>query len=354
MGKSKTTQKTVQDQTQTAAPPSWTAPGLIDAASMVTQGLQQIPTTHYSGPMVATMDPAALQNIMSAWNATAANAGGLAATMQGRVGDLANPYAYQTQLPDTSYSLAPRQELDNVIAASIDPVRRQLMEQILPSMTSSALASGAYSGDRAMSVLPGQALQQFGETAGDIAARLGYEDYQNYENRRLQAYGMQTQAAQGNYALEDARHELDLRQLSMLPDYVNAILHTQGAQGDLLSMAAQLEQAQRQAAIQDAVGRDQYASQAPFMGLDTASQLLAMLSGRYGTTDMHGNSTTTTTQSQPIGMQLLQGALGVGSMIAGMPGGLGALGIGGGAAAAASPAAGAASLFKFDPNRPFG
>jgi hypothetical protein len=269
--------------------------------------------------------------------------------MQSQLPQLATPYSYSTQLPDTSYSLAPKQDLNGAIAAAIDPVKRQLMEQILPGMTSSALDAGAYSGDRAMKVLPGQALQQFGDTAGNIAAQLGYEDYQNYENRRLAAYQAQTAAAQQNYGLEDARHALDLQQVSMLPDYVNSILHTQGAQGDLLSMAAQLEQQNRQSGIQNAVGMDQYASQAPFMGLDTASQLLAMLSGHYGTTNMNGTSTTTTTQSQPLGMQILQGALGAASLAMGNPGGLsGILGAAGGGGGAV-PAAGAASLFNISP-----
>jgi hypothetical protein len=89
---------------------------------------------------------------------------------------------------------------------------------------------------------------------------------------------------------------------------------------------------------------DQYASQAPFMGLDTASQLLAELSGGWGTTSMHGDSTQTTTQSQSPFSQILQGALGVGSMLAGVPGLGSAIGLG---TSAASPAASA--MFNVSP-----
>jgi hypothetical protein len=340
MGKTKTVTKTDQNQTQTAAPPAWTAPGLVDAGARVTAAMNQLPTTHYSGPMVASMDPTAVQNIMNAWGQTGQNAGNLAGWMQNQLPQLTANQNFSTQLPDTSYSLAPKQELDNVIRASIAPVQRQLMEQILPSLNSSALDAGAYSGDRAMKVLPGQALQQFGDTAGNIAANLGYEDYNNYENRRLQAYGMQTQAGQQNYSLDTARQQ----EQAQSHNQQTSILHNQASQGDLLQMAAQLEQQQRQSAIANATGMDQYASQSPFMGLDTASQLLATLSGRYGTDTMQGHSTSVQTQSQPLGMQLLQGALGIGSLAMGMPGGAGGIGalLGGGAKAAS----GASSLFN--------
>lgn len=349
MGKSKTTTNTVQDQQQTAAPPSWTAPGLVDAANLVTAGIGQIPTQHYSGPMVATMDPTQLQHITDAWGATAGNAGTLAAFLQGQLPVLNADQSFSTALPSTAYSLAPRQELDNVIRAAINPVRQQLTEQILPGITSSALASGAYSGDRAMGVLPTTAIRDAEDSMQRIAANLGYEDYQNYENRRLQAYGMQTQAAQQNYALDTSRQQelgaFNLDKMSALPNYVNSILHTQASQGDLLQMAAQLETAQRQAAIQNATGMDQYASQSPFMGLDTASQLLAMLSGRYGTDTMHGTSTSTQTTQQPLGMQILQGALGA----AGLASGMGAFGGGGSLAGAGASPFSAASVFAPSP-----
>lgn len=352
--KSKT--KTVSDtnQTQTQAPPSWTAPGLSQAAQMVTARLGSIPTSHYSGDMVAAMNAGDLARIQQAWGATAANAGGLATQMQGMLPQLqTGTLDWTTGLPSTDYTLAPRQDLDAVINASIDPVQRMLMEQILPSITNSALSSGAYSGDRAMGVLPTDAIRNATESMQNIAAQLGYEDYQNYENRRLAAYQATTAAAQGNYGLETSRQGLEaqdlLARMGLMPDYVNAILHTQASQGDLLKMAADLGVQQRQAQIDNALKQDQYASYSPFMGLDQATQLLTALSGGWGTQNMTGHSTSTQTQSQPIAGQLIQGALGLGMAAAGMPGGLGGI-FGGG-----SPATqGASSMFQFNPAQPFG
>lgn len=320
--------KSSTNQTQTSAPPTWTAPGLVNVAQQVTDAAAGLPTTHYTGPMVASMDPADLAAIQAAWGATSANATGLSSWMQGQLPQFQQGQAFTTALPDTSYSLAPREDLNGVISASIAPVQRNLMENILPQMTSSALASGAYSGDRAMGVMPTDAIRDANESMQRIASQLGYEDYQNYENRRLAAYQATTGASQQNYALDTQRQQeeqaMRLQALGMEPDFVSSILHNQASAGDLLRMSAELGQQQAQLGINNQLGMDQYASQAPFMGLDTASTLLARLSGNYGTQTMNGNSTSTTSQSMLP--QLLQAGIGAGMMAAGMPGGLSALG----------------------------
>lgn len=318
MGSKKTTTKT--NQTQTSAPPTWTAPGLEEAAARVTAGMDLIPSEHYAGPMVATMDPSELAAIQAAWGATAQDATRLSGWMESLLPQIEQGMEFTTALPSTMYNLAPRQELDAVINASIDPVRRQLMEQTLPNITSSALASGAYSGDRAMGVLPGEAIRQSDEAMQRIAAQLGYEDYQNYENRRLAAFQATTGASQQNYALETQRQAAEaadrLQRLGMAPEMVRSILHTGASAGDLLRMAAELEQSNLQLSYDNAVKTDQYASAAPFFGLDTASQLLAQLSGGWGTQTMQGKTTTTT--KDPVG-QIMQGAMGAAQLAMGMP-----------------------------------
>lgn len=350
MGKSKS--KTTTNQTQTNAPPSWTAPYLQQTAGMVGNALNQIPTTHYSGDQVATMTPEQLAGIMAAWGGTANTAGQLGQMLQGQLGNLTtSPMGFTTALPSTAYSLAPRQELDNVISAAIHPVQQQLMEQILPGITNSALAAGAYSGDRAMGVMPQTAVRDSMDSMQRIAAQLGYEDYQNYENRRLAAYQAETGAGQQNYALDTARQGLVsqdmLARMGLLPEFVNATLHTQASEGDLLRMAAELETAQRQGAIANQVGMDQYNANAPFLGLDTASNILARLSGNYGTQNMTGTQTTTQTPStMSMISQGLQAAAGIASAAMGMPGGLGALGGGSGLGSLGA----AANLFNAMPS----
>lgn len=350
--KTKTKSSSTTNQTQTAAPPTWTQPGLEAVSGAVTGAVNQIPDQHYSGPMVASMSPAQLAAIQGAWTNTAQQAQeGQAWLQQFGMPLLEQGMEFTTALPSTDYQLADREDLTGVINASIDPVMRQLQNNILPGLTMSALDSGAYSGDRAMRVMPTEAIRQANESMQRIASQLGYEDYQNYENRRLQAYGMETAAAQQNYALESQRQSAmaadRLQRLGMAPEYINSMLKMGASSGDLLNMAAQLEVQNNQLGYNNSLEMDKYASYSPFMGLDQASQLLTQLSGGWGTQTMNGqtNSTQTTSTKQPLAQQLIQGAIGIGSMVAGFPGGAGmisgALGLGG---AAGTPAA--SSLFQ--------
>lgn len=352
MGSSRTKTSSTSNQTQTAAPPTWTLPGLTDVAGMVTNAVGQIPTSHYTGPMVATYDPADIAAIQSAWGNTAANATDLASMMQSTVlpqlSDIGNGLDWTTSLPTPTISAAPVQDAYAAIQASMAPVMHNLTTNILPGITNSALASGAYTSDRALGVMPTEAIRQANETMQNTAATLGYTAYEDWAARDLAAQQAQTQALQANYGLETARQTqqaaLQLQALGMTPEMVNSILHTQASAGDLLNMAASLGITADQAGINNAVGMDQYQSQSPFLGLDTASALLAQLSGGWGTTSGHSDSTQTTTQSSPLGMQLLQGALGLGSLAMGIPGVGGALG---GALGVAAPAA--SSLFNVSP-----
>jgi len=345
MSKSKTTTKQSSNSTQTAAPPSWTQGGLTQAGSMVQNALGQLPTTHYSGEQVAVMRPEEEAAIRSAWEGTAANAGSMAQNLQNTVmPQLMQQYGFQTQVPTGSYNMGDMYGMNAAIEAAIQPVQQQLMESILPGISSSALSSGAYSSDRAMGVLPQQAVRDSTDSMQRIAATLGYQNYQDYENRRLQAYQGDQATALGAYNAETSRglgtEQNAISRAGAASGLTNDILRTQASQGDLLQMAANLGVANRQGGIQDALARDQYAAYSPFMGLDQATQLLQGLSGNWGTQTGQSNSTTTQTQQQALGPQLLQAAMGIGSMAMGMPGGLG--GLFGGAAAAAPTAS---SLF---------
>lgn len=353
MGGSSTHTTSTTNQNQTNAPPAFTFPGLQQAGSMTLNALNSLPTSHYTGPLVASMNPQDLAAIQQAWGQTAANAGGAADYLTSLLPQLTAGQNFSTALPNTSYNVADRPDLTSVIQASIHPVQQQLMEQILPGITNSALQSGAYSNDRAMGVMPQTAIRDATDSMQRIAAQLGYQDYNDYENRRLAAYQATTQAGQQNYALDTARQQelagLNLQALGMAPDFVQSILHTQASQGDLLRMAAELGVQQQQAGYNNAQQMDQYASTAPFLGLDAASSILARLSGNYGTQTMHGTTDQTqTTQQDPMG-QLLQAGLGLGMAAMGMPGGLGGIFGGGGATAALGGGAGAASLFSAPP-----
>lgn len=344
MGAKKKTKTTYNDHS-TNAPPAWTAPGLTQAGGMVQNALGQIPTSHYTGQQVAYMDPAQLQAIQSAWGQTAGLAGDYTQYMQDQLPGLSTPPQFSTQLPTANYNMGDRYAgLEGTINAAQHSTLQQLQQNILPGIQSSSLDAGAYSGDRAMGVLPTQAIGNATESMQRIASELAFQDYQDWENRRLAAYQGDQATQLGSYQADTQRGlgvaDANAQQMSLLPAYIQSMLHTSGSVGDLLNMSAALGVQNDQNVINDAVAQDRYASYSPFMGLDQASQLLAQLSGAWGQQDRSGESKTTE-KTGGLG-PALQTAAGVASALMGMPsmggGGAGAL-LGAGSAGASVPGA---------------
>lgn len=315
----KKTSKTNFNQTQTAAPPSWTQPGLQTTAGLVENAIGQIPQSHYSGQQVAYMDAPTLQGIQDAWGNTANLAGYYADWMGNQLDPLSARWDFQSTLPTGSFNMGSMYDVEPVIQASLTPVYEQLMYNILPSIQSSSLDAGAYTGDRAMKVLPLDALSKFSQAAGDIAAKIGYQNYSDFENRRLAAWQGDQDRLLGAYNAETARglgsEQNSMGYMGAIGDYVSNILRNSASVGDLLNMSAQLGVTNEQAMINDLLARDQYASYSPFLGLDQASALLRELSGNWGTQTSQGQQKTTE-KTGGLG-EWVKGAIGIGSMIAG-------------------------------------
>jgi hypothetical protein len=346
-----TTVKTTENSTKTAAPPSWTLPGLTTASGDVLAALGQVPASHYNGQQVAYADPTTIGTIQGAYGNTADLANYYTGWMGNQLDTLSTPFDFTTALPSTAYDVGSQYDVNPAIDAALYNVKRQLTQDILPGIKSSALDAGAYSGDRAMMVLPNQAIQDYTDSASRTAATIGYENYRDYENRRLQAYNDTTQNAIAAYGAETQRglgsETANSQMLGSIGDFVNNILHTSASVGDLLKLSSDLGVSNDQAQINDALARDKYSSYAPFMGLDEASQLLATLSGNWGTQTGHADSTQVT-QQDPGMLDFIKAGVGVAGAVAGIPG----IGGGGGAASpgpinvTANPF-GASSFFKF-------
>jgi hypothetical protein len=290
---SKNKTKTTENKTTTVAPPSWTMPGISNVADQVTQaamGLSSIPA--YNGNYTATPDMGLINGAIDAYKGTAASAGNYSALLGGKIGGLQN------------YDVGSMQDVQPVIKAALSPVYDQLTKVTLPGLRTSAADAGAYSGSRAGSILPALALDDYNKTAGDLATKIGYQNYTDFEDRRLKGA------------------ELDQNQLKILPDLINAALATSAAGGDTLAGAAQLGQTAAQAGISNDLAKYNAQFTQPFQGLDLAAALLSQLSGNYGTTNTQGTST----QVQSTGGlgPIVQGLAGVASAagaFAGAPGG---------------------------------
>lgn len=312
MGSKKTTTQNT-NQTQTAAPPSWTLPGLQYAGNQVTNALQQNGSgPAYTGDFVATMDPARVAAQVAAYDRAATEVGGLAEFSQQQMQEMFQPRDMSA-------------ELDAAISAAIDPVYRQLQEQVLPGITNSALASGAYTNDRALGVVPQTAIRDATENAQRLAATMGYEGLQAEEDRRLQRG-------------------------AMLPELTNLVAQMFASRGDVMSAGTTLDQQLRQSMIDNNLARHNYDVNAPYERIAPAAQLLTMLSQGWGTNNMTGQSTTVE-KTGGLG-PMLQGVMGLGSMAASL-GAFGPLGLAAGAAGGAAPAAAAiapvSNLFRFPP-----
>jgi len=248
---SKTTNKTSTNQTATAAPPSWAQPTMEQLAQQIMSGVgavQAVP--QYTGGFVA--QPGALQlAVPQGYLDAATMANSLVpqaqqALMQSFQTPTFDVTGQQLQGALGSYGSTNPGGMDAAVRASIDPVYRQLTESILPSLQSSGIESGAYGGSRALSALPSMALHDFDQSAGNIAAQLAYQDYNDTANRTLQAYQEATSRGLGSADTLTQR-------LGLTPDLLDSIMRLSGGSAELQAQAAGYDTANQQAVIDNAL-----------------------------------------------------------------------------------------------------
>lgn len=351
MGKSKQKTKSsgtsVTNQTQTAAPWNPAQPGLTNLANLTNQAMleaQAVP--QYAGDFLAL--PGQLQQqVPGLYTGASQLAGSLVdpalAASQQALSQLPTFTGSPTLQEGTqTFGSYDASQVAPVVQAAMAPYIRQLTEQILPGMQSAGIESGAYSNDRAFAVMPQQALRDTSLAAAEVGSGIAFQDFLQQQQRLQNAYQMSTQRGLGEADVLTSR-------LGMYPELLDTVMRMSTGQADLASQAASYDTAMRQAEIQNALMQDTYNVQAPFRGLDMAANIFSTFSP-YASQTMNGttsyNNKSTTTQQQPLAGQILQGALGVGSMLAGFPGLGTALGIGAGSTAMANPMM---SMFNTDP-----
>lgn len=329
MGKSKTKTKTSTNtnDTQTATPWGPATAGLTDLAGMTTNAMhaaQGVPL--YNGDFIA--QPGALQQSVTPLYGQASQ---LAGSLVNPALNAANNTNWQMPSFQGSPTLAQgtqsfgsydASQVAPVVEAAMAPYLRQLQEQILPGLQSAGIESGAYSNDRAFAVMPQQALRDTSRMAAEVGGGIAFQDFQGQQQRMQNAYGLGTQRGLGEADVLTQR-------LAQYPELLDTAMRMSTGQADLAAQGAAYDTALRQSEINNALAQDTYQVQAPFRGLDMAANIFGSFAP-YATRNNVGtsNSTSTTTQSQPLAPQLLQGAIGLGSMAAGFPGIGTALGIG--------------------------
>lgn len=311
-------------QTQTSTPPSWITPGLSTLGGLVEGNLQSRPPL-YEGNFVAGPNEYD-QLVAGSYADSAARAAALADQMTALTGgSMAGPtYGGPAVAQPGTFANWDVAALQPVINASINPALRALTEQVLPSLQSSMIDSGAYNSDRAMTVLPAMAMQDFNQEAQRVAAQIAYQDFSDYENRMLQAFGLNTERGLGDANVLTQR-------LALQPELMTTAMRLATGSGDLMAAAGGYDRSLEQMQIDDALARWNYEATAPYAGLDIASSILAQIGNPWGTQDLTGK---TTQKSSGLG-NVLSGALGLGMTAAGM--GLNPFGTAAGAATAGIP-----------------
>lgn len=142
--------------------------------------------------------------------------------------------------------------LNTALEGAIAPVTRELTNNILPSIKSSALEAGAWTGDRAMGVLPTNAIAEASRRMSEITGQLVYQGFQEEEARRLAAWqttqeiGNQQSLGENqfNLGLFDSQNDFNLaagnQGLNLLGQLINAGVSTYGTRQNALLDAANM------------------------------------------------------------------------------------------------------------------
>lgn len=352
----KTKTKTNYNETQKAAPPDWTLPGITDVAGRVTDALDTLPGDPYTGNFAPIPDAGMTNSIIQAYQDAAGASQTASNTLGGQYAKLFGGYnnpsfdsnslfsGFDLAAPPPTYlgtpglpgaqpvatanildrpdamalfnqfgynqkeftpaqilarpdiaAMAPElrpdptyldynpthwdpgdgeARLNAALQAAIQPVMRQLTEQVLPGIKSTALDAGAYTGDRAMMVLPTQAIAEAGGRAGEITQQLAYQGYQADEDRSLQSW----QELEQLRAAEAARKNA-----------FNTAVWESGNQQDLTKfditagVESQLYQAMQNALIQNAQMQNTYNTSGNNVQADLFRSILDATMGGYGT-----------------------------------------------------------------------
>lgn len=309
----KVTTKT--NETSTNAPPTWAAPGLEALGGRITDIIPTMPGPRYTGDFVAPTSDME-RAIPGAYGGTANFLRGMVDPTYGvAFGSLNNMPSFSMEGPQPrTFASYDASAIQPVINAAIEPARRSLMENVLPSLRSSGIDSGAYGSTRASTTLPQLAIRDFSTEANRIGQGIAYQDFSDLENRRLQAYGLDTERGLGTANVMSQR-------LSMFPDLIDTVLRMQTGATDADAAAAAYDRQLRQNEIDNTLSQFDYNIRYPFQGLDVAAALLGNLAQPWGTRTTTGSST----QSSGGLGQFVQGAMGLGMMAMGMPGGAGGL-----------------------------
>ena len=323
--------KQKQESRAQTDPWKWAGPGLAWGAQAVS-GAARTPLEFFPGQTYAGQTPEEAQALQQLRGAAGALPGQYGQTLGPAVG----AYGQALQAPQAVLGMGLQDVAANpALAGAAEAIQarinRNLAENIMPGLTTTAVGRGALGGTR----------QQVAE---GLAAR-GTQDVLSEQLANL--YG---QAWQAGLGAETARYgqALGARQgaLGMLPGMMQAQYTGATQPATLLQSVGATERAEQQRAIDEQMARHQFAQTEPFTRMGLISGALMPSAQAFGTQESTQTTTTTPSVASQIGRagmlaaSMMGGGLpALGLMGAGMLGRMGGMG-GGTAGAAAMPAGG--------------
>lgn len=259
---------------QQSGPGDFTAPAFNDVfLPTLLQAFSDIGISPFSGPLVAGADPLQVAANEASLGLAADNVG-----QGGGVRDLANELISGSTLnPMTSPGFA------QMLQAATRPAIQAFGEQVVPQITSNAIASGAFGGSR-NGVALGLASDRLGENLADTGSQLAYSNAQAERTRQLQSAPQLLQSA---FALDAAPLNLAMQLGNQRQDFTQ----------DQITENAQL---------------DQMARSQPFAQLGQFGQLLNLIGNQrqVGTTESAQNSASIGTSTGTFMQEQDPGAFG--------------------------------------------
>lgn len=182
---------------------------------------------------------------------------------------------------------------DAAINAAIDPVKRNLNENILPSLASKAIQDGAYGGSRYFTDMGKQVNDNFTREAANIAATMQYNEGVRQEGQKFDSWAT-------NKALLPELLKLEQTAALTAPELQNTSVTQSLLPSQILNQAGTQEQINAQDRLDELYQLWELNTKAPFVGLD---QYMSLISGATP----GGTSTTTSGKG---GGNFMSGALG--------------------------------------------
>lgn len=291
---------------QKSDPPAYLQPYLTDIAKQAQTAYQAVPQGGFSGSLVANPTPAqtgAVNHTLSfAHNLDTSGFGNDTAALGADLANKVTSGSYTAPASNTYHSPSIGTTAD--VNSYLQPVLQNLQENILPGVTSAAVANGAYGGNRYTTELGHQINDNFTTKAADIASQIGYGEQVRQDQNNLDAW-------KTNQQITPELQKNELTAAGLQPTIASSGVSAQLTPESLAASAGNQQQLWNQDQLDQAYQEYILSTQTPFAGLGDYA-------GIVGGNNVGGTVSGTSTGTVPHSNNFISGALGGGAAAYGL------------------------------------